>query len=280
MFIFAAQPQSIGKLIKDGMRFYKTAFSKVLLLVLSMAVLANGLNPQLWNIDVHQYPHIYLWAFIVSMLLTTCFLCAIYKKMYLLGQQQQEELARIPYKVFPSFLVVFISYIVFLVLLLILGLLILVATTICVAIPALAITWLFSLSHNMMLHEGMIIIGIIAAVLFLLCDAFLWGTFVFYIPLILFDRAGPLDVVGKSIKLVWGNWWRTFAVLFVAFLLTTIILLPFMLLSVHYSPHQLDYIMAYKFYFWSAVVHIIGSLLLIPWMTAIILVLYNDLKLR
>jgi len=283
MFIFAEQPQTISNLIKDIFKFYKITVGKVFFLVLSMAVLSNALSPHLFGLNIHQQQHLYMLLSVLSTLVAIYFLCAIYKKMYLLGIKQQEKLANILRSVVPDFLIVIISKLAFIILLAILIILIFLVCAIFVAIPMLPITWIFSISHEVMLHIGIIITGIIGGILFLICAVFLHVAFLFYIPLILFDRAGPLDVIGKSISFVWGHWWRTFAVALATFLLAAIIFAPFYILLLHhFMPyfHDPNFTAPYMFNIWWAVLNIVVSLLLVPWLSSVVLVLYNDLKLR
>lgn len=87
------------------------------------------------------------------------------------------------------------------------------------------------------------------------------------IPCILFEDKKGFSAIERSIKLVWGNWWRTFAVLslpfigigFISFLLDLIV-----------TNEQLS-ILLYSFLIYG---------LCMPFITCLILVQYNDLQLR
>jgi len=91
----------------------------------------------------------------------------------------------------------------------------------------------------------------------------------FYTPLILFDNKGAWGAVAGSCKLVWGNWWRTFAALIPAiFILLFYALLQQGLLKI--SSNVFFSFCAFAIFF------TIFALLIY----AFILVQYNDLKIR
>jgi len=96
---------------------------------------------------------------------------------------------------------------------------------------------------------------------------FLMVLFVLVQPLILLDNYGIIESLTKSAKLVWGNWWQTFAVVF-----------PF--IFVNYLTADLT-AEAFKNGNWQTLL-IIGSIstLFFSLLYVSILVVFNDLKLR
>lgn len=105
---------------------------------------------------------------------------------------------------------------------------------------------------------------------------------VMFMTLMLFERKGPIDALVGSHKLVWGNWWRTAAVLTVAFILLMVlyvavgivagIVTPFVGMA---SGDILVVSMAVQSVL-GAAINVIAT----PFSTALMIALYWDLKLR
>jgi len=102
----------------------------------------------------------------------------------------------------------------------------------------------------------------------------IWGIFaifvvfllMFNIPYILFEEEGWITALKSSFKLVWGNWWRTFAVFLAPFLILIIIQILTQTLIKHV---------------WANVaVTSLVMVLFVPFLQSLILVQFKDLKLR
>lgn len=104
--------------------------------------------------------------------------------------------------------------------------------------------------------------------LFIVPGVFIGVLFMFSLFAILFENAGWLSAIKRSYKLVWGNWWRTFAVIiFPALLLVVIQNVIALIIGVHYVWINI------------LVVSLVMSGLK-PYFDAVLLVQFNDLKLR
>ena len=112
------------------------------------------------------------------------------------------------------------------------------------------------------------IISLAGLLVFVVPGVFVTILFLFTLPFILFDNAGCISAIKSSCKLVWGNWWRTFAVFLVPAMIIVIVelLIPGILKNV---PAWINMIID------SLVLSI-----LFPYIQAVILVQFNDLKLR
>jgi len=112
------------------------------------------------------------------------------------------------------------------------------------------------------------VLSFIGFMFFIVPGIFLSIMFMFYLPLILFDNTGVVDSIKGSFKLVWGSWWFTFAVIFLP---TLIFVLVTSIISLIFGKN-----VAY----WSAIVDIVLVTVFTPFIQSIILVQFNNLKLR
>lgn len=98
------------------------------------------------------------------------------------------------------------------------------------------------------------------------------GVFIFIVlsmaqPLVLFDDNSVLNALKGSFKLVWGNWWRSFAIIF-----------P--LVGINYSVLYLVTNLLKNTEWLICVSNIVIAFIFYPLFYACILYLFNDLKLR
>lgn len=118
---------------------------------------------------------------------------------------------------------------------------------------------------------------VISMLIGLVLSAFAWifliipGIFVAmllicYLPLILFDNAGVVSSLTGSVKLVWGNWWRTS----LAVIPPMAVLFTFSL-TFHYFSNQPMLV---------NILNILAFTIIYPLCYALMLVVFNDLKLR
>jgi hypothetical protein len=129
----------------------------------------------------------------------------------------------------------------------------------------------FVLSKYLIIFSCMLLLYVAVSVgilLFIIPGIFLGILFLFSLLFILFNDAGWLSAIKKSCQLVWGNWWRTFAVFIVPAVIIAVIqnLIVFMF-GVHYIWLNIF------------VVALVISLIK-PYLDAVLLVQFNDLKLR
>lgn len=90
---------------------------------------------------------------------------------------------------------------------------------------------------------------------------------------ILLDGDGVFSSIKRSAKIVWGKWWRTLIILFIATLIMAGGELIFWWISVHLfhlAKHQWSYF----------IINLIPSFFLTPWLIAVLLEQYYDLKMR
>ena len=104
---------------------------------------------------------------------------------------------------------------------------------------------------------------------------------ILYLTLVLFENKGALDALIGSHKLVWGNWWRSCAVLTVMGILLFVILfaLSFVLtLVTQFASIAVDVFTVNTIV--QTISNIVFYLFLGPLGTAVLIALYWDLKLR
>lgn len=100
--------------------------------------------------------------------------------------------------------------------------------------------------------------------------------------LVMFEGKGPLDALIGSHKLVWGNWWRTAAILTVGTILVFVIYLTVALILGIITPFiglSVADIAVYSLIS-GLLVAVLMSLLVMPFFSALLIALYWDLKLR
>jgi hypothetical protein len=97
--------------------------------------------------------------------------------------------------------------------------------------------------------------------------------------LVLFEGKGPVTALIDSHKLVWGNWWRTFAILTVGFIIVIVIyVLAGFLVGVTLPFASGDGLM---FGLLSGVaIGLLMNVLVTPFYVALVIAIYWDLKLR
>jgi len=105
---------------------------------------------------------------------------------------------------------------------------------------------------------------------------------IMYMTLVLFDARGPIDAIVGSHRLVWGNWWRTCAVLTVMGILIVVIFiaLGFVIgLAAPFAGFVLaDIVMVVTIV--QLVLNAAFYVVLGPFTSAVMIALYWDLKLR
>lgn len=97
---------------------------------------------------------------------------------------------------------------------------------------------------------------------------FLFILFTMVQPLILFDERGCFAALKHSCKLVWGNWWRTFAVFF-----------P-LLISSYAASFGAQFISNHGYWWYGTVGSAVFVIFFYPLFYACVLIQYSDLKLR
>ncbi|EKD45301.1 MAG: hypothetical protein ACD_69C00352G0002 [uncultured bacterium] len=115
----------------------------------------------------------------------------------------------------------------------------------------------------------MFILSMLGTIAFILPGVFLIVLFAMGQPLILFDNQGIIGAIKGSCKLVWGNWWRTFALIF-----------PLLFIA-YWMSFSMSRVAATtgKWYFFASG-NMLFAVLFYPLITSCNLVIFNDLKLR
>lgn len=105
---------------------------------------------------------------------------------------------------------------------------------------------------------------------------------IMYMTLVLFDTRGPVDAVVGSHKLVWGNWWRTCAVITVMGILVVVIFIALGLVVGLAAPFA-GFVVADLVMIVTVVQLVMNAafyVVLGPFTSAVMIALYWDLKLR
>ena len=105
-----------------------------------------------------------------------------------------------------------------------------------------------------------------------------------YSPIIMLEKEGAYAALRKSHRLVWGNWWRSAIVLSVPFIIFivvgaiigTLAVVAFGVGAVTADPANADPTILLI----STLFEVLGNTIGIPLITAVTVVLYNDLRLR
>src|SRR3990167_9095553 len=112
---------------------------------------------------------------------------------------------------------------------------------------------------------------IIGYILLLVPGVMLQVLLYFAFPLFVINNEPIMEAITKSCKWVWGYWWRTFAVLFLATIAAVVLM---GLVSVMGSA------VGGAGFIVKGVLEIILGIIFIPWFYAVMIILFQDLKLR
>jgi len=104
--------------------------------------------------------------------------------------------------------------------------------------------------------------------LFILPGLLLATLFIMYLPLILFENKQAFDSVKTSVQMVWKNFWRVFSVIVLPIATTMIVLIAF------------TYLIGRHNYLGQMLINLIVLSLFVPFFNSVILVQYNDIKIR
>jgi hypothetical protein len=112
----------------------------------------------------------------------------------------------------------------------------------------------------------------------LLANIYIIFLLLFYLPLILAENKHIFAALSKSAMLVWGNWWRTFGIIMLTWLiyLFSLIVIKYVFqLNIHIYFVRIE-----QLSYFATFVHIILFALFLQWLAAVFLVQLRDLELR
>lgn len=252
----ASQPQSIGKILDDGFKFYLRNLLKILplsfLAVITPVVvlvlfigfdtylgLSSGqLDPA--TTDFGALMASFGIGMVIAMILALVFYTAMF---YKLAEEAKDQTIGIGAS---------------------LGL------GAKAALPVLIASILYSIAVTL----GFILLIIPGIILMV--------SLVLYMPAFTMDKAGVIGSLKKSHNLVWGNWWRTLAILSVPTIILMVILggigiLSAVVIGFSVAQGEGDFT---QYQLMLEVAQYIANMLLAPLFPALMIILYNDLKLR
>lgn len=253
MFKFSGNKLSIAEVWEASFSLYKQTLSKIWFFIFIMVIFINIASWYLKSLMPVQIPQqlpklpvggallLFMIVAVVLLLLILFISAVVLHRMYNMVTQANYDLSN-------SITYVLSKYLIMVVSMLIVG---------CVMLVPIVIAGLLTaLSQPFM-------VLVLLAELFIIFSLFL---FMFNIPAILFDNKGCLDAIKSSAQLVWGNWWRTFLIFVVPLLLIFILDLVIMLIK--------------NMWIYSLGNILLATFITFPFIKAVILVQFNDLKLR
>ena len=269
MIRFAEQPLTVGKIWRAGFGVYRATFAKVWHLAFILGVITSlmlfvvGMSPQSRSLLGHHVLAIVIGVLLLIALFLILFyfglllLDRIYRLIIAADDSLKNSHQRAVKKYWPCVLAV------------ISAMLIAIGILLIVSLFFLAFSWLFHAKY-WVATTLLVILAVPAICAFAL--AALVPTFV--APSILLDQASAWAAIKISWRLIWGNYWRIAA----GFLLPLqIVLLPLIALRVFAMLHPDNLLLLYWYYVAYA---IFGAFLIVPLKVSLILVQFNDLKLR
>jgi len=99
-------------------------------------------------------------------------------------------------------------------------------------------------------------------------------------PILLLEDKGPIDSLTSSHKLVWGNWWRTAAILTVGGIIIFVLYMILGLIAAAVAPFLAGGEAAVVAVVSLFIVLALAGILISPYFVSLILNIYWDLKLR
>lgn len=291
MFKYADQPLSISKIWKSGFSLYKTTLTKIWYLALILEIIITGnliiINSFFSKTALQTYPRITIALGIVA--LVVVLLIGVYfhqlplHRIHQLATTPNEPLknsfkiARQKYWIYALNITYFFliclamivaSIIIVLSVFLIVSLLLLLIKIFAPAfvtwllnskIPLITLVTIFALPLSILLYCAYIIAAL---------------SFAFNLPLILFENSSAWSAIKTGLKLVWGKCWHILLGVFLPIFVISIPLTLSYFLWMLYPQNKVFL----EIYFITSI--IMGTFLLIPLYWSLILVQFNDLKLR
>ncbi len=142
-----------------------------------------------------------------------------------------------------------------------------------------ALSRLATLVGASVLFMPVVIVGLI---LLIVPGLILMVSLMMYMALLLFENRGAVDSLTGSHKLVWGNWWRSSAILTVSVILVIVIFMALGLVAAIAAPFAglavEDIVMMSMI--GELVFNAVFNVFLMPFFSAVMIALYWDLKLR
>ncbi len=112
----------------------------------------------------------------------------------------------------------------------------------------------------------------------------LWVSLIFYTFCIILEGDGMLESLRHSHRLVWGNWWRTFVICSVFFIVYYVIYLaiqvPFLIVDQIVFSTEFGTVPGFGAAILSMFGDIVATVITFPLMAAVFVAVFHDLKLR
>ncbi len=267
MFNFSQQPQSIGRIFGDGVRLFKTTFSKVwywqLLWLIPIIIpsLINfpgldkiqGTTPTAGNELINHggisLLIIGLVIFVVLLIISLFGHCFNFHRIYTQVTQPNLD-AKYSLKIAAKKIPTVVGA----------TLLILVGFSLVQVLTVGLFMLLWHISGFLA-----VLAAVVIALPLILAAFFVLLLLSFYIQLIVLDDCGVIQAIKQSCKLVWGNWWRNFIILLGLSIASGVLSLISALI-----PNPII----------SIIVDVAILVVLYPWYASTLLVQFNDLKRR
>lgn len=272
MFNLADQPQGIGRNLDNGFRLLMAGLGPAAILLLIMIVIdvvlfvvfGTGMLAVMSQIQAGQMPAEgfvgFALFFFLFYLVNITFNNAMTAKYGSVAYGRDMSIGEAITTGLKKILPVFVYAIMY-------GLIVLVA-----AIPLIVLVSIFPPDSAV----GIVImfIGMIPPMIFGL--SLILGTY-----LIIIDDVGIFEAIGRSHKLVWGNWWRTFLYLSVIMIIMIAVIVAIQLvfgiiisLIASGAGENMSLMITMQ------VVNQLTSMVFMPVMIALLIPYYHDLKLR
>ncbi|HVV68510.1 MAG TPA: hypothetical protein VHE99_05695 [Gammaproteobacteria bacterium] len=272
MFSFAKKPLNLIGILRDGFNLYKTSFTSIwrwqLLWLLPMVFLpassslntTGTMNVLTTPLNTPSFSWLMILYSIVVLLITIYGEIFILSRIYNIGTQKPLNAGASLRLAKDKFLPILGGYVI--------TWLILLALFIVAGLIFGLIYFLISLVSSG--HSGYSLI-IMMTTLMIVIGVFLVILMFFFNLFILLENTKIVQAIKASVQLVWGNWWRTFAVILVPavviFLLVQIV-------------NFLVGLVMPRVYVANNIANLCLLTFLYPWFSSVILVQFNDLKLR
>jgi hypothetical protein len=268
----STQPESLSKLLVRSLRLYRATFLRVFYLGLLLSVIA--FIPRLMTFVIGENYLITLpinspkrlW-FIIIDLISIALFTAILWRMRCKSLNIHEgiltdfkvAIKKLPFIFMAGVIQSFIIMVIY-----------------------LSIFMLFFFLHkqpNLISSAAFFFIAASMSIIQALIAIYLFIAFYFYLPLILTENKRVFAALKESIHLVWGNWWRTFKLQIIPWLVYLACL--FIIRDIiHINVHIYFFRALEEITLPGVILHIFLFALFIPWIAATQLVQLRDLELR
>lgn len=261
--MYADKSQTIGQALLSSLRMYRDCAAKILILALLWGLIWQSVQIALNLAAVAVVSHHYLWQLILSTVISVFLLIWLGGAMYYLmdqaGRGCKLSVGKALWSVRSALLRLILVFVLFVIVFYLLGQLVLLGSQVVLSYT--------SLNSDSVMLGGVVVFCVVGIII---------GTYCMLIePLVVVDNQSFWQAIKRSIGLIKGHFWYSFAIIFWPFFL---LLMLFNFVPIVFNMARQ---MTQQAMFWAQMiaVPVILITIFLPWVIASILVVMRNVKL-